>query len=305
MNLKTALSLALLLVSAVAEAQTTHGQVTGRTVDESGAPIPGVFVTVRPAAPAAGLVEREALSDETGRVWFDDIPPGSYRVAGHLFGSHLALANIEVPVTGRTEVSLVMAIAPITECVVVSPGPPIEFRTKSGEQLPTAYVTVTREGRRPRSVWVMPTGQPDFCSPPEAADQVTLDVLGYGEHLLKRAGVDPAKVTWRRAIEPTAASRAARKKPGQPLGQVRGRVFDEYGASIPDATIVFTALDPDSGVTEFGTTADSRGRFDFGGVRTGTYRVTCRALGYETSVAIQEVKPGVQTEVTMTMRPVK
>lgn len=92
---------------------------------------------------------------------------------------------------------------------------------------------------------------------------------------------------------------------GQAIGEVRGRVFDEYGASIPDATIVFAALDPESGVTEFGTSADSRGRFDFGGVRTGTYRVTCRALGYETSVAVHEVKPGVQTEVTMTMRPVK
>ena len=93
--------------------------------------------------------------------------------------------------------------------------------------------------------------------------------------------------------------------PGQVLGQVRGRVFDEFGGSIPDASVTFRPLDPRSGLTEFGGVADSRGRFDFEAVRTGTYRVTCRALGYETSVVVQEVRPGVQTEVTLTMRAVK
>jgi len=92
---------------------------------------------------------------------------------------------------------------------------------------------------------------------------------------------------------------------GQALGQVRGRVFDEYGGSIPDASVMFQPLDPRSGLTEFRGVADSRGRFDFEAVRTGTYRVTCRALGYETSVMVQDVRPGVQTEVTVTMRAVK
>lgn len=88
-------------------------------------------------------------------------------------------------------------------------------------------------------------------------------------------------------------------------GQVRGRVFDEYGASLPDASILFQPADPQSRLTEFGTVTDGRGRFDFEGVRTGTYRVTCRVRGYETTVAVHEVRPGVQTEVTLTMRPVK
>jgi protocatechuate 3,4-dioxygenase beta subunit len=93
--------------------------------------------------------------------------------------------------------------------------------------------------------------------------------------------------------------------PSQALGQVRGRVFDEYGGSIPDASVMFQPLDPRSGLTEFAGVADSRGRFDFEAVRPGTYRVTCRALGYETSVLVQDVRPGVQTEVTLTMRAVK
>jgi hypothetical protein len=94
-------------------------------------------------------------------------------------------------------------------------------------------------------------------------------------------------------------------RPGQVLGQVRGRVFDEYGASIPDASVTFTPRDARSGLMEFGSETDARGRFDFEGVRTGTYRVTCRALGYETSVVVQEVRPGVQTEVTLILRAVK
>ena len=61
MNLRHAVALALLLVPAVAEAQSTGGQIVGRTIDESGGPIPGAFVTLRPSRPAPGLVELEAL----------------------------------------------------------------------------------------------------------------------------------------------------------------------------------------------------------------------------------------------------
>ncbi len=88
-------------------------------------------------------------------------------------------------------------------------------------------------------------------------------------------------------------------------GQIRGRVFDEFGASLPDASILFQPANPRSGLTEFGAVTDGRGRFDFEGVRVGTYRVTSRVRGYETTVAVHEVRPGVQTEVTLIMRAVK
>lgn len=91
----------------------------------------------------------------------------------------------------------------------------------------------------------------------------------------------------------------------EPTGQVRGRVFDEYSGSIPDASVLFQPADPKSGLTEFGAVTDARGRFDFEGVRPGTYRVTGRARGYETTVAVHEVRPEVQTEVTLIMRAVK
>ncbi len=303
MIVRISVALALLLLPAVAFAQSPRGQIVGRTVDESGGPIPGAFVTLRPFRPAPALVELEALSDESGRVRFDDVPPGAYRVAAHLVGFYLVTSDIEVPLALDTEISLVMAVAHITECVVLSPRP-VAFRTRGGEQLPTAYLTVKREGRRPQSVSIFPSGQPD-CYAPVTADHVTLDVFGYGEHLVKRAGVDPGTPHRPFTIDPTAASRLGRTQPGPALGQVRGRVFDEYGGSIPDPSVVFHPVDAGSGLLEFGAVADARGRFDFVAVRTGTYRVTGRARGYETTVAIHEVRPGVETEVTLILRAVK
>jgi len=304
MELRSAVALALFLVPAATAVQSTGGRIVGRTVDEAGAPLRGAFVTVRPSRPVEGLVELEVLSDESGRYWFEDLAPGTYRVAAHMVGFHLIIANVEVPVARASDVSLVMGVAPVVECVSVL-RPTIEFRARSGDRLPTGYLTVSHEGRRPRSYEVLPTGQPDPCFSAGAADRVSLDVLGYGEHVLKRADVDPAMLTGQFAIDPTVAALAGRTKPGPAQGQVRGRVFDVYGASIPDASVVFQPLDRRSGLTEFRAVADGRGRFDFDGVRTGTYRVTCRALGYEASVAVEEVRPGVQNEVTLIMRAAK
>jgi protocatechuate 3,4-dioxygenase beta subunit len=84
--------------------------------------------------------------------------------------------------------------------------------------------------------------------------------------------------------------------------QVKGRVFDEYGASIPDASVLFEPLDPASGLTPFGTVTDSRGRFDFIGVHPGTYRVTGKALGFETAVFVQEVAAEEDNDVTVVVR---
>ena len=85
-------------------------------------------------------------------------------------------------------------------------------------------------------------------------------------------------------------------------GHIRGRVFDEFGASIPDASVSFQPLDPRSGLTPFEAVADSRGRFDFIAVRPGTYRVTAKVVGFETTVMTQEVPAGVETDVTVVVR---
>jgi hypothetical protein len=301
MKARVAVAIVLLLGGAGADAQDARAGITGRTVDESRSSIPGAFVTLRPSGPGAGGIELEVLSDESGGFRFDDLAPGGYRVAAHLAGRYPAVSTIEVAVARDAALALVLPVAPIDECPsTVTPA--VEFKTRTKDQLPTAYLTVLREGGRARSYELLPTGRPDPCFSPTGADQVVLDVFGYGEHVLKRAGQDPGKVAWPGAIEPTPASIAGRTKPGEPQGQIRGRVFDVYGASIPDASVQFKPVDPRSGLTAFGAVADARGRFDFEGVRTGTYHVTCRALGYEITVAVHEVRPGVQTEVTLVVR---
>ena len=85
-------------------------------------------------------------------------------------------------------------------------------------------------------------------------------------------------------------------------GHIRGRVFDEYGASIPDGSVSFEPVDPRSGLMSFRTVADSRGRFDFIGVRPGTYRITAKVPGFETTIMVQEVPAGMETDVTVVVR---
>jgi hypothetical protein len=118
-------------------------------------------------------------------------------------------------------------------------------------------------------------------------------LVSVATEILKQAGVAP---------NPSAATRVARATRATATGQIRGRVFDEYGASIPDASVSFQSVDPRSGLTPFEAVADPRGRFDFIRVSPGTYRVTAKALGYETTVMIQEVVAGVETDVTVVVR---
>ena len=294
-------ALLVLLVSGAAETQSSaRRQIVGRVVDSAGEPLPGVFVTVRPIQQNGWLPELEAVSDAVGRFRFDDVPPGTYRVAGHLPGFKLRYSTVEVAADRNSEVSVVMEVGQIAECPDTSY--PARIRTRNAEHLPTAYLTVIRPGQRLLSYAVDATGSPEPCFVPLTQDEVTLDVLGYGEHTLKRAGLEPGKVSWQITIEASSASRIGRTSRAQATGHIRGRVFDEYGASIPNASVSFEPLDPSSGLTPFAAVADSRGRFDFIGVRPGTYRVTGKLTGFDTTVMIQEVVAGVETDVTVVVR---
>ncbi|HEY3061932.1 MAG TPA: CARDB domain-containing protein, partial [Chloroflexota bacterium] len=57
-----------------------NGTVTGTVVDTNGAPVSGVVVTLSSLADVN--VSLQATSDSVGRVRFDDVPPGTWNVAG-------------------------------------------------------------------------------------------------------------------------------------------------------------------------------------------------------------------------------
>ena len=139
--------------------------VVGRVVGVDGAGIPGAFVTIRPLQQSSGFPELEMLTDGAGRFRLERIPSGRYRVAAHLVGFELTSSTVEVAADRDTEISLVMTPAPIHECGSAFP-PLVRIRTRNGEPLPTAFLTVTRAGRRPLSEPVLPTGSPGACFVP-------------------------------------------------------------------------------------------------------------------------------------------
>ena len=64
-----------LLAAAISVAQTTTGSLTGMLVDQSGAAVPNVEITVTEQARQAAQTAR---ADETGRFVFTALQPGSY-----------------------------------------------------------------------------------------------------------------------------------------------------------------------------------------------------------------------------------
>src|SRR5206468_4595303 len=70
----------LLLAPAIVVAQTT-GTVDGMVADESGAPLPGVTVTVTSPNLQGG---RSAVTGADGHYRFPSVPPGQYKVTAEL-----------------------------------------------------------------------------------------------------------------------------------------------------------------------------------------------------------------------------
>jgi len=71
--------LAVVLGVASARAQTADGEITGRINDKSGAPLPGVRITI-----TNGDQAKKAITDEDGRFGFRSLTMGTYRVAVEL-----------------------------------------------------------------------------------------------------------------------------------------------------------------------------------------------------------------------------
>lgn len=227
-------------------------------------------------------------------------------VAGHSAGGHLALWSATRDSLPRAVVS----IAGITDLVTyASPhgcgSAVVPLLGGTAGDVPDRYTAASPTTTLPRVPVQLIVGTADTIVPRTQADafvkvagsRATVRVVEGAAHFDLIA---PDREAW------TVLRDALRAvMPGQVLGQVRGRVFDEYGGSIPDATFLFQPVDSTSGLSAFGGVTDGRGRFDFEGVRPGSYRVTGRALGYATTVEIHEVRPGVLTEVTIVLRPMK
>jgi len=114
-----AVPILILLLALPALSQTQTGSITGRAVDNSGALIPGVEVTITSPAMIGGA--RSAPSDELGSYRFTLLPPGTYRVSFALPGFRtLNIDDVVVPAGATMTINGKMEVASVAEEVTVT-----------------------------------------------------------------------------------------------------------------------------------------------------------------------------------------
>lgn len=111
----------LALSAGPAFAQIATGNLTGTVVDAQGAVLPGASITLAGTDRTAN-----AVSDESGRFRFLNLPPGLYSVTAALQGfTTVVRERVEVRVGQNVELPMELRIASVTETVTVTGESPI------------------------------------------------------------------------------------------------------------------------------------------------------------------------------------
>jgi hypothetical protein len=117
------LVLALMLIGLArpALAQVQGGTVSGTVLDEQGAVLPGVVVTLQGVD-----AKRESVTEADGRFRFLDLAPGPYKLTVALQGFSTIVNEAIVVAVGRTvDLPLTMKVASVAETITVSGDSPI------------------------------------------------------------------------------------------------------------------------------------------------------------------------------------
>ena len=108
--MKTLLAAALMVFGlAVPEAAQSAAVVVGSIVDQAGAPLAGVRVTIRSVA------VRIATTGAAGDFAFSDVPDGDYEISAELSGFERARRAVRVLAGERVTVSLALRVAILEE----------------------------------------------------------------------------------------------------------------------------------------------------------------------------------------------
>ena len=122
--------LSLLLTSAVAWAQLSTAQLSGRVTDESGAVLPGVTVTVTQAD--TGFT-RSDVTNGNGSYVLSNLPPGPYRLEVALAGFRTYVqTGIVLQVAASPVINAVLAVGGLEESVTVEAAAPLVDVQSSG-----------------------------------------------------------------------------------------------------------------------------------------------------------------------------
>src|SRR5688572_13610717 len=119
-----AMLVAALVLSFVGSAHAQGmGSIFGKVTDSSGAPVPGVTVTVS----GTGLqLPREAVTAESGAYQFPNIPIGTYTVTFEMGGfKKAARPNILITAGFNAPVDQALDVGAVTEEVTVSGATPV------------------------------------------------------------------------------------------------------------------------------------------------------------------------------------
>ena len=116
-------TLAAFAGSALLQAQSITGAITGSITDPSGAAVPSAKVT---ATEVSSNIASETQSDVRGSYSFPSLRPGVYRIEVEATGFRkLVNPSIEVRVNDRLEINLTMVLGAISESVEVNAAPPL------------------------------------------------------------------------------------------------------------------------------------------------------------------------------------
>ena len=120
------LMLVLLCIARPAAAQTvtaTSGTINGRLVDNTGAVLPGVTVSI--SSPSM-MGTRTAVTNQEGFYRFPAVPPGTYRMVFELAGfTTVDREGIDVALGFTATVNIEMTVAGIATTVTVTGASPV------------------------------------------------------------------------------------------------------------------------------------------------------------------------------------
>jgi Ca-activated chloride channel homolog len=107
-------------LSALLLAQGGFGRIHGTVTDTSGAPLPGVQMTLL----GPNSIQRSTLTGGTGEFWFRDIGPGKYDVIASLPGFNTARTSTFVSAGFTRELSLMLGVGSLAETITVGGSSP-------------------------------------------------------------------------------------------------------------------------------------------------------------------------------------
>jgi hypothetical protein len=124
-----AAALLFLLVGHLAYAQSATGDIQGTVVDQSGAVLPGVTVTVTNTATG---VQRELVTDTEGRFTAPGLQVGPYEVTAALQGfATRRQENLRVQIGETNTLRLELGVAALTDTITVSGTAPVLETTRT------------------------------------------------------------------------------------------------------------------------------------------------------------------------------